>query len=120
MAAIIARREILLDGSAPVAVSVTPGSAHRLGIGAENIGAAALTAFKLSGRVGDTAPWQQIAAVSGDYQPGAIVAWSRGNPVTLAAGASAAVAVEIGWFSQLQVEVNAASATTVVVSFFGS
>ena len=113
-------RAIDLEGGQPEDISFNLGGAHRLGVSVENLGPAPLSAFRIKGRVSEKAPWQAIATVSGDYSSSPLVTWREGSPTDLAPGASAAIALEVGWFAEVLTEIEATALTTVKVCFFAS
>lgn len=117
MAGILSRRSFELAGGGDPAVlqAITTGVEH-LGIAVENTGANALSSLVVSARVNEASPWEQLSTASGAD----LVAWRTGTLPALPAGQSAAIALEVGYFAEVKVEANSASATTVALSFCGT
>lgn len=121
MATVSFRKEIALDGTNAAEVSTPLGNAHRLGIWLSNSGAATVSSLAVWGRVTEQSPWFPVATVSGDYSSEKpVVAWVEGSPFSLVAAETAAIGLEVGWFSDIKVQATAAAPTTLVVAFHGA
>ncbi len=117
MAGLLSRKTYTLAGGGDPAVlqGVTTGVEH-LGIGIENTGANALTSLVVSARVSQSGAWEQLSTVSG----APLVEWVKGTLPALPAGQSAAIALNVGYFAEVKVEANSASATSVALSICGT
>ena len=116
MAGILSRKTFdLAGGGDPARLQAKTFGVEQLGIGLENTGAAALNSVVVSARVSDAGAWEQLSTVSG----APLVAWVKGSLPALPAGQSAVIALNVGYFAEVKVEANSASATSVALSFCG-
>jgi hypothetical protein len=92
------------------------GYSDRIGLQVTNSGDTAFNAFQLQGSINGTT-WVALATDAGGFStPVMPLRRTIGAPVTLAAGATAQLLIDGGYYKSLRVQASVASSTTTAVT----